>query len=138
MVWDKGVVGSGDVTAPWGPQFERISFCTSKFRHAGQTGGTGVPTRMRKGTVLRFTRPTGRKVRHPSEKPVPLLAELIESSTRRGDLVVDPFAGVGSTGVAAILAGRRALLVEKDPQWMPVLIERVKRAEDLARQAAAA
>ena len=93
---------------------------------------------MRKGTVLRFMRPTGRKVRHPSEKPVPLLSELIESSTRRGDLVVDPFAGVGSTGVAAILAGRRALLIEKDPQWIQILIERVKRAEDLARQAVSA
>lgn len=138
LIWDKGVIGSGDVTAAWGPQHERISFCTSKFRHAGKTGATGLPTRMRKGSILRFMRPTGRKVRHPSEKPVPLLAELIESSSRRGDLVVDPFAGVGSTGVAAILTGRRSLLVEKDPQWIPIAIERIKRAEEVAREAAAA
>lgn len=136
LIWDKGIIGSGDVTAPWGPQHERISFCTSKFRHAGQAGSTGLPTRMRKGSVLRFMRPTGRMVRHPSEKPVPLLSELIESSTRRGDLVVDPYAGVGSTGVAAVLAGRRALLVELDEQWIPIAIERLKAAEAIAAQGA--
>lgn len=132
LIWDKGVIGSGDVTAPWGPQFERISFCVSKFRHAGKAGATTLPTRMRKGSVLRFMRPTGRAVRHPSEKPVPLLRELVESSTRAGDLVVDPFAGTGGTGVAAILTGRRALLVEKDPQWVPIMVDRVRRAEEVA------
>lgn len=138
LIWDKGIIGSGDVTSAWGPQHERISFCTSKFRHAGQTGTTGLPTRMRKGSVLRFTRPTGRNVRHPSEKPVPLLAELIESSTRRGDVVVDPFAGVGSTGVAAILTGRRAVLAELDERWIPIAIERLRAAEAAAELGATA
>ncbi|MCJ1709271.1 DNA methyltransferase [Microbacterium sp. VKM Ac-2923] len=138
LVWDKGMLGSGDMTAAWGPQHERVSFCTSKFRHAGETGKANVPTRLRKGSVLSFTRPTGRKVRHPSEKPWPLLAELIESSSRRGDLVVDPFAGVGSTGVAAILTGRRAVLVEKDPRWLPIAVERIKAAEAIALQGVAA
>ncbi len=138
LIWDKGTIGSGDMTSSWGPAHERISFCVSKFRHAGQSGATSVPTRLRKGSVLRFTRPTGRKVRHPSEKPVPLLSELIESSTRRGDVVVDPFAGVGSTGVAAILTGRRAVLVELDERWIPVAIERLRAAEAAADLAATA
>ncbi len=129
LIWDKAMLGSGDMTSPWGPQHERISFCVSQFRHAGKSGDSVLPTRMRKGTVLRFTRPTGRKVRHPSEKPVALLSELIESSTRRGDVVVDPFAGIGSTGVAAVLAGRKAVLVELDAQWIPVAIERLRAAE---------
>ena len=138
LIWDKGVLGSGDVSSPWGPQHERISFCVSQFRHAGKSGDSVLPTRMRKGSVLRFTRPTGRKVRHPSEKPVPLLAELIESSTRRGDTVVDPFAGVGSTGVAAILTGRKAVLVELDERWIPIAIERLRAAEAAAELAATA
>jgi DNA modification methylase len=138
LIWDKGVLGSGDVTAPWGPQHERISFCVSKFRHAGESGDSVLPTRMRKGSVLRFTRPTGRKVRHPSEKPVALLSELIESSTRRGDTVVDPFAGVGSTGVAAILTGRKAVLVELDERWIPVAVERLRAAEAAATLGATA
>jgi len=138
LIWDKGILGSGDVTSPWGPQHERISFCVSQYRHAGKSGDSVLPTRMRKGSVLRFTRPTGRKVRHPSEKPVALLSELIESSTRRGDTVVDPFAGVGSTGVAAILTGRKAVLVELDERWIPVAVERLRAAEAAATLGATA
>lgn len=135
LVWDKGVIGPGDLTSTWGPAHEPITFALSKHRHAGQTGRQSPAVRLRKGSVLRFMRPTGRKVRHPNEKPVALLRELIESSTRAGDIVLDPFAGSGSTGVAAILAGRRALLVESDQRWVDLAIERLKAAEDLAIQA---
>lgn len=135
LIWDKGVIGSGDVTSVWGPRHERISFTVSKCRHAGKAGKSVLPTRMRKGSVLQFMRPTGRKVRHPSEKPaVGLLTELIESSSRRGETVLDVFAGTGGTGVAAILTGRRAILVEKDAQWIPVIVDRVKAAERIVRE----
>jgi len=85
--------------------------------------------RLRKGSVLRFGPPTGRTVRHPSEKPVPLLRELIESSTRQGEVVLDPFAGSGSTGVAAVLSGRRAILVESHYEYALLARDRVLRAE---------
>lgn len=132
LIWDKATLGAGDLTASWSPAHEPISFMTSKHRHAGQAGKGGVPNRLRKGSVLRFPRPTGRKVRHPSEKPVPLLRELIESSSRQGETVLDPFAGVGSIGVAAVLSGRRALLVELDPKYAQIAVERVRRAEEIA------
>lgn len=138
LIWDKATLGSGDLSAAWSPAHEPISFVTSKHRHAGQTGREGLPNRLRKGSVLRFPRPTGRKVRHPSEKPVPLLRELIESSSRQGETVVDPFAGIGSTGVAAILSGRRAVLCEVDPRWAPLLVERVQKAEQVAALGGAA
>ena len=136
LIWDKGTVGAGDMASAWGPAHERISFCVSKYRHAGQSGESSLPVRLRKGSVLRFTRQTGRKVRHPSEKPIPLLAELIESSSRRGDTVVDPFSGIGSTGVAAILTGRKAILVELDGRWIPVAIRRLQEAEKIMAMAA--
>lgn len=138
LVWDKGVIGPGDLTAAWGPQHEPISFTVSKHRHAGQAGGTSHAVRLRKGSVLRFMRPTGRKVRHPNEKPVSLCRELIESSTRQGDCVLDPFGGSGSTAVAAVLSGRRAVLVESDRQWVDLCIERVTEAERLADAMASA
>lgn len=134
LVWDKGIMGSGDLTAPWGPAHEPISFAVSKHRHAGETGKGSQAVRLRKGSVLRFTRQTGRKVRHPNEKPVGLLRELIESSTRAGDCVLDPFAGSGSTGVAALLSGRRAVLVELDKKWIPLAIARLSEAERLASE----
>jgi DNA modification methylase len=134
LIWDKGVIGPGDLTSSWGPAHEPISFTVSKHRHAGQSGSTNIAVRLRKSSVLRYMRPTGRKVRHPNEKPVALLRELIESSTRQGDLVLDPFAGSGSTAVAAIASGRRAIVIESDIQWVDLMVNRVKQAESLAQE----
>jgi len=132
LIWDKGVIGPGDLRAPWGPAHEPISFAVSKHRHAGQSGASNLAVRLRKGSVLRYMRPTGRKVRHPNEKPVALIRELIESSTRSGDTVLDPFGGSGSTAVAAILSGRKAVIVESDQEWVDLAIERITKAEALA------
>jgi DNA modification methylase len=134
LVWDKIVNGAGDLSAAWGPAHEPISFTVSYHRHAGKAGGSNLAVRLRKGSVLRFQRATGRKVRHPTEKPVPLLAELIESSSRAGELVFDPCAGSGSTGVAAVLRGRRALLVEINERWARLAVERVRAAEEIAER----
>lgn len=129
LVWDKNTPASGDLSSPWSKNHEYIQFCTSKFRHAGQTGKEGLPNRLRKGSVLTFTRPTGRKVRHPTEKPVGLLRELVESSSKQGEIVIDPFAGVGSTAVAATLLGRRCISVELDEGYAQIALERIKQAE---------
>lgn len=132
LIWDKGSMGSGDVTAPWGPQHEPINFTVSKHRHAGKAGQGTIPTRLRKGSVLSFQKPTGKAVRHPDEKPVPLLAELIESSSKRGETVLDVYAGVLSTAVAAILTGRRAIVCEADWKWIEVGLPRIHAAEKIA------
>lgn len=129
LIWEKGAMGGGDTSSPWGPSHERLSFVVSKHRHGGKTGRESVPARLRRGSVLRYNRPTGRKVRHPSEKPVPLLRELIESSSRQGDAVLDPFGGVCSTAVAAILCGRRALVVDTDRRWLDLGVPRIRAAE---------
>lgn len=50
---------------------------------------------------------------HPTQKPLPLMRELVERFTRRGDIVVDPFAGSGTTLVAARAAGCLALGIER-------------------------
>jgi len=131
LIWDKGTLGSGDVTSAWGPAHEPISFTVSKHRHAGKAGKPVLPTRLRKGSVLSYTRPTGRNVRHPSEKPVPLMRELIESSSRQGETILDPFAGSGSTAVAAILTGRKVITIESSPKYAAMTVERIKAAEAL-------
>jgi site-specific DNA-methyltransferase (adenine-specific) len=68
------------------------------------------------------------------QKPVGLLRELIESSLRAGERVLDPFAGSGSTGVAAVLLGRHALLIESDRRWIDLSIRRLIAAERVAGQ----
>lgn len=129
LIWDKGALGSGDVTASWAPSHEPISFTVSKFRHAGEAGKSTIPARLRKGSVLRYTRPTGRKLRHPNEKPVPLMRELLESSSRQGELVLDPFGGSMSTGVAALLTGRRCFIIESNEKWAREGAERIAETE---------
>jgi site-specific DNA-methyltransferase (adenine-specific) len=57
---------------------------------------------------------TGNKL-HPTQKPVMALTPLIEAYSPRQGVVLDPFAGSGSTGVAALHCRRRCLLIEKDP-----------------------
>jgi site-specific DNA-methyltransferase (adenine-specific) len=138
LVWDKTMMSGGDLSAPWGAAHEPIWFAVSRHRHAGQAGKDSLPSRIRKGSVLRFGRATGRTVRHPTEKPVDLLAELIESSSRVGDVVLDPFAGIGSTGVAAVLRGRRAVLIEVEERYSNLAAERLQEAEGLADRMEAA
>ncbi len=59
---------------------------------------------------------TGNKA-HPTEKAVSILTPLVECFSRPGDVVLDPFAGSGSTCVAAALAGRRYLGVELEARY---------------------
>ena len=54
---------------------------------------------------------------HPTEKPVALVQHYIETSSQPGDLVFDPFAGSGSTALAAIASGRRWISCEIDPVY---------------------
>ena len=61
---------------------------------------------------------------HPTMKPVKLMARLIRNATRRGELVLDPFGGSGSTLMAAEQMGRRCRTMELDPHYCDVIIRR--------------
>lgn len=62
---------------------------------------------------------------HPTQKPVDLIEPMIRNSTQPGQLVVDPFAGSGATAVAAALQERRSYLIELDPAYVDVIVERL-------------
>lgn len=64
---------------------------------------------------------------HPTQKPVSALLPLIKSFTNKGDLVLDPFCGSGSTGIAAVLARRNFLGIELDPEYHRVAQNRLAR-----------
>lgn len=57
LVWDKTMMSGGDLSAAWGPSHEPIWFAVSAHRHGGQAGRDAIPARLRKGTVLRVSRP---------------------------------------------------------------------------------
>lgn len=74
-------------------------------------------------SVLRFDKPA-RNGEHPTMKPVSLILEMLENSTKRGDLVLDPFGGSGSTLIACHRAGRTARLMELDEKFVDVIVRR--------------
>ncbi|MFF7795595.1 DNA methyltransferase [Streptomyces sp. NPDC007991] len=129
LIWDKVIPGSGDVSSAWATSHEPITFGVHFKRPSDRKDGRGALTaRLRRGSVIRWPRPSG-VLRHPTEKPWQVMAQLIESSTVLGDLVVDPCAGSGSTGVAAILTGRRCFLVEYKREFAELTVERLRAAE---------
>lgn len=74
-------------------------------------------------TIVRADKPNA-SVDHPTAKPVALLAQLIENSSRHGDVVLDPFGGSGATLIACHRTGRRGALVELDPIYADVICRR--------------
>jgi len=61
---------------------------------------------------------------HPTMKPVELVEVALRNSSRRGDLVADPFGGAGSTLIACEKLGRRARLLEIEPRYCDVVVRR--------------
>lgn len=74
-------------------------------------------------TIVREKRPR-RNDLHPTMKPIGLIAKLLKNSCVAGDIVLDPFAGSGSTLVTCEQLGLRAAVVELDPRYCDVIIQR--------------
>ena len=120
VVWDKGSMGLGN-----GFRSQHELVC-----HASK----GVPTVVDRGlgNVLRHKRdqPTD----HPSPKPPALLCDLLSVVTEPGDLVLDPFAGSGSTGVACMREGLRFVGCELGERYAEVARARLQHAYALPRE----
>jgi len=83
-------------------------------------------------TILKFDKPS-RNGEHPTMKPVALFEYLLLNNTKGGDIVLDSFAGSGTTAIAAEKNGRVAHLMELDPRYCDVI---VKRWQDFTGKAA--
>ena len=86
---------------------------------------------------LRFDQPCGncggkvveKKVKgnnHPTVKPIKLMSYLITMGSRPGDTILDPFAGSGTTGCAAMVLNRDFVLIEKESEYISIIKERLK------------
>lgn len=92
---------------------------------------------MRKGRAFMINDPSSKSLQsifqrdeseHPTEKPVSLCQLYIENSTQPGGVVLDPFMGSGTTGVAALRSGRRFIGIELTQQWFDVACKRLEAA----------
>lgn len=79
-------------------------------------------------TVLEFNKPN-RNAEHPTMKPVELFAYQIGNSSKKGDIVADGFGGSGTTMVACEQMGRSAYLVEFDPKYCQVIVDRMLKLD---------
>lgn len=79
-------------------------------------------------TVLNFDRPT-RNTEHPTMKPVLLISYQIKNSSKEGDIVADAFGGSGTTMIACHQLNRKSYLVEYDPKYCQVIIDRMKKLD---------
>lgn len=69
------------------------------------------------------------KGKHPAEKPASMLEHAIEATSFPGDIVLDCFAGSGSTALAALKLGRRSISMEVDPKWVSAIVSRLQLHE---------
>ena len=69
---------------------------------------------------------------HPTQKPSELIQMLIEQYSNKGDLVLDPFLGSGTTAVACVNTGRHYIGFELDPQYYDIACKRLDEVEGVA------
>lgn len=79
-----------------------------------------------KANVLEYSKDAGGY--HPTQKPVALLEDLVQTFSNRGDTVLDFTMGSGSTGVACVNTGRHFIGIELDPDYFRIAEERIKNA----------
>lgn len=76
--------------------------------------------------------------RHPTQKPLALLERVVLASTVPGALVLDPFCGSGTTGVAAVMHGRRFVGIDRAPEYVDLATRRLEAAAQAAHEDVAA
>ena len=79
-------------------------------------------------TVIEWDKPM-RNGEHPTMKPIGLFAYQIENSSKKGDIVIDAFGGSGTTMVACEQLNRKARVIEFDPKYCQVIIDRMKKLD---------
>lgn len=92
--------------------------------HARWNGGG------KRGVFTHCTNNRERHGEHPTEKPVSLMKELVSLFTNKGQTILDPFMGSGTTGVACVKLGRKFIGIELEEKYFGIACERIRKAYD--------
>ena len=111
IVWDKKSIGLGN--SNYRPQHEFIFYC------GGQWYGDKSES-----DVWHMSRGATGKYVHPTQKPVELVERALSNSSKAGDVVIDCFGGSGSTLIACEKNNRHSRLMELDPKYCDVIVNR--------------
>lgn len=116
IVWVKDNWTAGNLESDFGNQYELIAFMPKeKFKIKGK----------RFSNVWKCPRISFDKLQHPTQKPVELISKIITCSTKQGGVVLDCYAGSGTTLVAAKRLGRHYLGVELDQKYVEIAKNRL-------------
>jgi DNA modification methylase len=69
---------------------------------------------------------------HPTVKPIDLMSYLVVLGSRKGDVVLDPFSGSGTTGIACVFSERNYILIEREKEYFNIMEARIKKAKNPA------
>ena len=121
LIWNKGNKIMGQY---YMSQFEYVLFFRKgygkKINNCGTADILSVPNKKTKDT-------NGKNI-HDTEKPVELMKILVENSTQKGDIVLDPFVGVGATALACIESERNYIGIELDEGYFNIAKQRINEA----------
>ncbi len=118
IVWDKVIHGLADTATCWAPQHEIILFgAIGRHKLLGS----------RPRDVIRCTRVNANSLQHPYQKPLALLYRFLLPSSQEDALVLDPFAGSGTTGRACKDLGRKAILIEIEERYVKIAARRLEQ-----------
>ena len=116
LIWEKNCATFSMRRLDYDYQHEPIFYTWTKKHNYYGAGNC-------KTTVWKFNKPAKCNL-HPTMKPVELIAEAMLNSSKEGDVVADFFGGSGSTLIAGEQLGRRCYLMEIDPHYVDVIIDR--------------
>jgi DNA modification methylase len=120
LVWDKGPnSGMGDLSFPWKGSWELCYIRGDLWTGRRDEG-------VLKGHMQITWESQGRF--HPHQKPVSLIRHLVNKLPSEA-LILDPFMGSGTTGVAAVAMGRKFIGCEIDPQYFDIACKRIEQAQ---------
>lgn len=122
IVWDKGNHTAGDLEAQYGKRYEFIIYA-NKGRALFNKDAP------RLADIWRVPRVTGNEQEHQNQKPVDLIAKMINIHTKENDLILDCFMGSGTTAIACHKLKRRYIGFEIDKEYYTLASERIERAK---------
>ena len=114
IIWDKGGGGIGDLTGTFFTDYEIMLVANQGAKIHGK----------RIGSVWSIGKDAPSEYIHPTQKPVALAGQAITSTSDRDDIVLDLFGGSGSTLIACEQLNRKCYMMELDPHYVDVIIER--------------
>jgi len=114
VIWFKGGGGIGDLKKTFSSDYE-----TALVWHRGaELVGKRI------GSVWKVGKDGAAEYKHPTQKPVALAEEAIDKTTKKGAVVLDLFGGSGSTLIACEKLGRECRMMELDPKYVDVIVQR--------------